>query len=160
MNKLHDLLVYALGLVLFVMSFYISFAFYHAEELLDIINNLEILCSTLLMLYFLKGAIKNDEDIGGTPSQKAKAVILAYANAYVLFTFVVEIAILICSNIGKSFERDFTFLFILNIILALGYFVWQLLVKKNKLIYENIQNGMSKKMQKKRNKSNIQKTFF
>lgn len=160
MNKLHDLLVYALGLVLFVMSFYISFSFYHAEELLDIIKNLEVLCSTLLMLYFLKGAIKNDEDIGGTPSQKAKAVILAYANAYVLFTFVVEIAVLVCSNIGKSFERDFTFLFILNILLALGYFIWQLLVKKNKLIYENIRNGMSKKMQKKRNKSNRQKTFF
>lgn len=131
MNKITDILVYILGGILFFMSFYISFAFYNAEEILDIVETLEILCSTLLLMYILKG-ITTDGDIGGTFHQKSKAVILAWANSYVLFTIVVEIAVLVCSNIGKSFERDFTFLFVLNIIFSLLYFIWQLVKKKVK----------------------------
>lgn len=131
MNKIRDILVYILGGILFFMSFYISFAFYNAEEILDIVETLEILCSTLLLMYILKG-ITTDGDIGGTFHQKSKAVILAWANSYVLFTIVVEIAVLVCSNIGKSFERDFTFLFVLNIIFSLLYFIWQLVKKKVK----------------------------
>ena len=130
MNNLHDFLIYILASVLLVMSFYISFAFYNAGELLDIVNTLEILCSTLLLMYCLKGMIGGDGDINGTINKKAKAVILAWSNAYVMFTIVVEIAVLLCNNVGKSFERDFTWLFILNIILCLAYFVWQLMIKK------------------------------
>ena len=130
MKQFHDFLIYMLAGVLFIMSFYISFAFYHVDELLDIVNTLEILCSTLLLMYCLRGLIGGDGDINGTRNQQAKAVILAWSNAYALFTIVVEIAVLLCNNVGKSFERDFTFLFILNILMCLAWFVLQLLNKK------------------------------
>jgi hypothetical protein len=161
MKTLHDILIYILASVLAFMSFYISYGFYNAEELLDIVETLEILCSTLLLLYVLKGMIGGDGDINGDLNKKSKAIILAWSNAYVLFTILVEVAVLICNNVGKSFERYFPYLFILNILLCLTYFIHQILSKKkNKIIwvFKSKNAKLQKKLSKKQN--NHQKKCF
>jgi hypothetical protein len=135
MLRLMDYLVVGLTGLMVIVSLYVGTSFYNFNgELLDLIKVYDIWAIALIITYCAKSLLLNSDDddfTGGKRYPLFQKVGIAYANAYILLSFLVEIPILVFGKLGISIASTMKLQFWTFVIICILYFLYQI-TRKNK----------------------------